>query len=155
MRKVFATAALCAAAIVAISAASGAAANGPLKVRGKASLNATPTNEATPPSTAEKTTSVAVTGKVKTQDTCAARRKVKFIYVTPAGSYPLSETAVTTRKGTFTATLPPPTGLTSKQNGSAVTVSATATQVSRKDKESGEKVRCLEASGINDFAVAV
>jgi len=36
-----------------------------------------------------------------------------------------------------------------------VTLSATAAQVTRKDKDSGEKVRCLEASGINDFVAAV
>jgi hypothetical protein len=63
---------------------------------------------------------------------------------------------VSSRNGSFTASLPfNSTGLTSKANGTAVTVSATATQVSRKDKDSGEKVRCLEASGINDFAATV
>ena len=32
---------------------------------------------------------------------------------------------------------------------------ATAAQVTRKDKDTGEKVKCLEASGINDFTATV
>jgi hypothetical protein len=155
MRKVQAAAALCAVAIVAVAAASGAAASGPLKVHGKVAVYATPNNTVTPPSTKAKTTSVTVTGKLKTQGTCLGGRKIEFIYVTPAGSTALTETATSTRNGKFTATLPAPTGLTSKQNGSAVTVSATSTQVTRKDRASGEKVRCLEASGINDFTDSV
>jgi hypothetical protein len=155
MRKVHAAAALCAVAIVAVAAASGAAAKGPVKVHGKVSVYATPTNTTDPGTGKTKTTSVTVTGKVKTQGTCLGGRKIEFIYVTPAGSTAVSQTATTARNGKFTATLPAPTGLTSKQNGSAVTVSATATQVTRKDKDSGEKVRCLEASGINDFTDSV
>jgi hypothetical protein len=156
MRKVHAAAALSAVAILAVVAASGAAAQGPEKVHGKVALTATPTNEVVPPSTKQKTTTVTVTGKVKAKSTCLAGRKIVFTEVTPSGSYTQSVTAVSSRNGSFTATLPfDSTGLTSKANGTAVTVSATATQVTRKDKDSGEKIRCLEASGINDFAAAV
>jgi hypothetical protein len=156
MRKVQGAAALSAVAIVAVAAASGAAAEGPLKVHGKAALTATPVNEVVPPSTKEKTTTITVTGKVKTQGTCLGGRKIVFTEVTPSGSYTQAVTAVSSRNGSFTATLPfNTTGLTSKANGTAVTVSATATQVTRKDKDSGEKVRCLEASGINDFAATI
>ena len=155
MRKVHAAVALCAAATVVVAAASGAAAKGPEKVHGKIAVYATPTNTTDPTTSKTKTTSVTVTGKLKTRGTCLGGRKVEFIYVTPAGSTPLTETASTARNGKFTATLPAPAGITSKQNGTAVTVSATAPQVSRRDKDSGEKVRCLEASGINDFSVAV
>jgi hypothetical protein len=154
MRKAYAAAALCAVAIVAVAAASGAAAKGPLKVHGKVSVLATPTNT-TDSEGKTTTTSVTVTGKLKTQGTCLGGRKIEFIYVTPAGSYTLTETATSARNGKFTATLPAPAGLTSKQNGSAVTVSATAAQVTRKDTKSGQKAKCIEASGIGDFSDAV
>jgi hypothetical protein len=155
MRKVFAAAALSAVAIVAVSAASGAAAKGPTKIHGKVSVFATPNNTVDSKGKT-KTTSVTVTGKVKTQETCQGHRKIVFTEVTPSGSYTQAVTATSARNGSFTATLPfDSTGLTSKANGTAVTISATATQVSRKDKESGDKVRCLEASGINDFTAAV
>lgn len=155
MRKVFAAAALGAVAIVALGAAVGAAAKGPLKVSGKASVFATPINTVDSKGKT-KTTSIEVTGKVKSRAACLAGRKITFTEVTPAGSYTQSVTAKSSAKGSFTATIPfDSTGLTSKANGTAVTISATATQVSRKDKETGDKVKCLEASGINDFAASV
>ena len=155
MRKVYAAAALGAVAIVAVSAASGAAAEGPLKIHGKVSLAATPINTVDSKGKT-KTTSVTVTGKVKAQAACLSGRKITFIEVTPSGSYGQSVTAKSNSKGAFTATLPfNSTGLNSKANGTAVTVSATATQVTRKDKATGDKVKCLESSGINDFAAAV
>jgi hypothetical protein len=155
MRKVQAAAALGAVAIVALCAASGAAAQGPLKVHGKATVFATPVN-AVDSKGKTKTTDIAVTGKVKTRPECAAGRKIVFTEVTPSGSYVQSVTATTNRNGAYTATVPfTTTGLTSKANGTAVTVSATATQVTRKDKDSGEKLKCLEASGIGDFAASV
>jgi hypothetical protein len=155
MRKVRAAAALGAVAIVAVAAASGAAAQGPEKVHGKIAVFATPVNTVDEKGKSH-TTSVEVTGKLKTQGTCLGGRKVQFTYVTPSGSYPATETATSTRNGKFTATLTfTPTGLTSKQTGTAVTLSATATQITRKDKDSGDKVKCLEASGINDFTAAV
>jgi hypothetical protein len=155
MRNVCAAAALSAVAIVAVGAASGAAAQGPLKVHGKTAVFATPTNTADSKGKV-KTTSIEVTGKVKSQSTCLAGRKIEFTEVTPAGSFVQTVTAVSSRNGSFTASLQfNSTGLTSKANGTAVTLSATATQVTRRDKDSGEKVRCLEASGINDFAAAV
>jgi hypothetical protein len=156
MRKVQAAAALSAVAIVAICAASGAAAQGPEKVHGKVAVFATPTNEIVPPATKAKTTTVTVTGKVKAKSSCLTGRKIQFTEVTPSGSYTQSVTAVSSRNGSYTATLPfNSTGLTSKANGTAVTVSATATQVTRKDKDTGDKVKCLEASGINDFTATV
>jgi hypothetical protein len=155
MRKVFAAAALGAVAIVALSAAVGAAAKGPVKVHGKVSLTATPTNTVDSKGKS-KTTSIEVTGKVKTRSACLAGRKIEFTEVTPSGSYVQSVTATTSRNGSFSVSLPfNSTGLTSKANGTAVTVSATARQVTRRDKDSGDKVKCLEASGINDFAAAV
>jgi hypothetical protein len=155
MRKVQAAAALGAVAIVAVAAASGAAAQGPLKVHGKTSVFATPTNT-TDSKGKVKTTSIEVTGKVKSRSACLAGRRIEFTEVTPSGSYVQAVTAVSSRNGSFTASLPfNSTGLTSKANGTAVTLSATATQLTRRDKESGEKVKCLEASGINDFAAAV
>jgi hypothetical protein len=155
MRKVQAAAALSAVAILAVVAASGAAAQGPLKVHGKTAVFATPVNTVDSKGKA-KTTAITVTGKVKSQSTCVAGRKIGFTEVTPSGSYVQPVTAVTTRNGSFTATLPfDTTGLTSKANGTAVTISATATRISRKDKDSGDKVKCLEASGINDFAASV
>ncbi len=155
MRKVFATAVLGAVAIVALTAAVGAAAKGAVKVHGKASVFATPTNTLDSKGKS-KTTEVQVTGKVKTRAACLAGRKIEFTEVTPAGSYVQSVTARTSRNGSFSATLPfNSTGLTSKANGTAVTVSATAVQISRRDPKSGEKVKCLEASGINDFTAAV
>jgi hypothetical protein len=151
MRKVYAATALCAVAIVAVAAATGAAAKGPVKVHGKVGVLATPTS-ATDSKGKIKTTSVTVTGKLKTQGTCLGGRKIEFIYVTPAGSYSLSETATSARNGKFTATLPAPVWpATSKTTGSAVTLSATAVQVNRKDTKSGQKAKCLEASGIGDF----
>lgn len=155
MRKVYFAAALGAVAIVAVAAASGAAAQGPLKVHGKTSVFATPVNTVDSKGKS-KTTSITITGKVKSQATCLAGRKIVFTEVTPSGSFTQSVIASSTRNGSFTATLPfDSTGLTSKANGTAVTVSATARQVSRNDKDSGEKVKCLEASGINDFTAAV
>ena len=155
MRKVQAAVALSAVAIVAVAAASGAAAQGPLKVHGKTAVFATPTNT-TDSKGKVKTTSIEVTGKVKTQSTCLGGRKIEFTEVTPSGSYVQTVTAVTSRNGSFTASLPfDSTGLTSKVNGTAVTLSATASQVTRRDKQSGEKAKCLEASGINDFTAAV
>jgi hypothetical protein len=155
MRKVQAAAALSAVAIVAVAAASGAAAQGPAKVRGKVAVFATPTNT-TDSKGKTKTTAVQVTGKVKSQDTCLAGRKIEFTEVTPSGSYVQTVIAVTSRNGSFTATLPfNSTGLTSKANGTAVTLAATARQLTRRDKDSGEKVKCLEGSGINDFTAAV
>jgi len=155
MRKVQAAAALSAVAIVAVAAASGAAAQGPVKVHGKVAVFATPINT-TDSKGKTTTTGVQVTGKVKSQGTCLAGRKIEFTELTPAGSFVQTLTAVTTRNGSFTATLPfVSTGLTSKANGTAVTLSATALQVTRRDKDSGEKVKCLEASGINDFTAAV
>ena len=155
MRKMYAAAALGAVAIVAVPAASGAAAKGPLKVHGKVSVLATPINT-TDSKGKTKTTSVTVTGKVKSKGACLSGRKITFFEVTPSGSYPQIVTAVSNGKGSYTATLPfVSTGLTSKANGTAVTVSATATQVTRKDKATGDKVKCLEASGINDFAASV
>jgi hypothetical protein len=155
MRKVYAAAALSAVAIVSVAAASGAAAQGPLKVSGKTSVFATPTN-----SVDEKgkthTTAVEVTGKVKTRPACAGGRTITFTFVTPAGSYVQGVTAVTNRNGAFTASLPfTPTGLNSKSQGTDASLSAFATQVSRKDKQTGEKVRCIEASGLGDFTVFV
>lgn len=155
MRKMYAAAALGAVAIVAVPAASGAATKGPLKVHGKVSVLATPINT-TDSKGKTKTTSVTVTGKVKAKGACLSGRKITFFEVTPSGSYPQSVTAVSNGKGSYTATLPfVSTGLTSKANGTAVTVSATATQVTRKDKATGDKVKCLESSGINDFAASV
>jgi hypothetical protein len=155
MRKVFAASALSAVAIAAAIAATGAAAQGPLKVHGKVALFPTPTNTVDSKGKTH-TTSLTITGKVKTQEACQGGRKIAFTFVTPSGSYTQSVTAKSTQKGAFTADLPfTPTGLTSKQNGTAITVSATATQVTRKDKETGEKVKCLEASGINDFTAYV
>src|SRR4051812_6218545 len=97
MRKVQTSAALSAAAIVAIAAASGAAAQGPEKVHGKVAVFAEAINTTTPPSTQAKTTSVEVSGKLKTRGTCLGARKIEFIYVTPAGSYALAETVTTAR----------------------------------------------------------
>jgi len=155
MRKVQAAAALSAVAIVAIAAASGAAAQGPAKVHAKVAVFPTPINT-TDSKGKTKTTGVQVTGKVKTQATCLAGRKIEFTEVTPSGSYVQTVTAVASRNGSFTASLPfNSTGLNSKANGTAVTLSATASQVTRRDKDSGEKVKCLEASGINDFVAAV
>jgi hypothetical protein len=155
MRKVFAAAALGAVAIVALGAAVGAAAKGPVKVHGKVSVFATPTNTVDSKGKS-KTTSIEITGKVKTRSACLAGRKIEFTEVTPSGSYVQSVTATTSRNGSFSASLPfTSTGLTSKANGTAVTVSATARQITRRDKESGDKVKCLEASGINDFTAAV
>lgn len=155
MRKMYAAAAFCAVAFVAVAAASGAVAQGPLKVHGKASVFPTPVNTLDSKGKAH-TTSITVTGKVKTRSACLAGRKVEFTEVTPAGSFVQSVTVTSTRNGSFTATLPfDKTGLTSKANGTAVTLSATATQVTRRDKDTGDKVKCLEASGINDFTAAV
>jgi hypothetical protein len=155
MRKVHAAAALGAVAIVAIFAASGAAAQGPIKVRGKASVFPTPVNTLDSKGKS-KTTSIQVIGKLKTRAACLAGRTIQFIEVSPAGSFVLNATVKTTGKGAFTATLPfNATGLTSKANGTAITVSATATQVTRTDKKTGDKVKCLGASGINDFAASV
>lgn len=155
MRKVQAAAAFCAVAIVAVAAASGAAAQGPFKVHGKAAVFATPTDTLDSKGKAH-TTSVEVTGKLKSRDACLGGRKIEFILVTPSGSYTQSVIATSSRNGSFTASVPfTPTGLNSKSNGTAVTLSATARQVSRKDKGTGEKVKCLEASGINDFTVQV
>jgi hypothetical protein len=155
MRKVQAAAALSAVAIVAVAAASGAAAQGPAKVHGKVAVFPTPINT-TDSKGKTKTTGVQVNGKVKTQATCLAGRKIEFTELTPSGSYVQTVTAVTSRNGSFTVTLPfNSTGLSSKANGTAVTLSATARQVTRKDKDSGQKVKCLESSGINDFTAAV
>jgi hypothetical protein len=155
MRKVQAAAALSAVAIVALGAASAAAARGPLKVHGKTAVFATPVNTVDSKGKT-KTTSITVTGKVKSQAACLAGRKIEFTEVTPSGSYVQSVIATSTRNGSFTATLPfNSTGLSSKANGTAVTLSASASQVTRRDKDSGEKVKCLEASGINDFTAAV
>lgn len=155
MRKVFAAAALGAVAIVALGAAVGAGAKGPSKVQGKASVLPTPVNTVDSKGKT-KTTSIQVTGKVKSKASCVAGRTIEFIEVSPAGSFVLDAKAKTNSKGAFTATLPfNSTGLTSKANGTAITVSATATQVSRKDKKTGERVKCLETSGINDFAASV
>ena len=155
MRKVQAAAAFCTVAIVAVAAASGAAAQGPLKVHGKASVFPTPVNTVDSKGKTH-TTSITVTGKVKTRAECLPGRKIVFTEVTPAGSCVQDVTAVSARNGSFTATLTfNNTGLTSKANGTAVTVSASATQVTRKDKDTGEKLKCLESSGINDFAASV
>jgi hypothetical protein len=155
MRKVHAAAALSAVAILAVVAATGAAAQGPLKVHGKAAVFATPINTVDSKGKT-KTTDIQVTGKVKTRAACLAGRKIEFTEVTPSGSYVQTVTVVSSRNGSFTASLPfNSTGLNAKANGTAVTLSATATQVTRRDKDSGEKVKCLEASGINDFAATV
>jgi hypothetical protein len=155
MRKVQAAAALGAVALLAASAATGAAAKGPLKVHGKAAVFATPINTLNSKGK-NVTTSLTVTGKVKTQSTCASGRKIEFIIIDPRGSVQQSTTATTTRNGSFSVTLPfDTTGLTAKQNGTTETISATATQVTRRDKDTGDKVKCLEASGINDFTAAV
>jgi len=155
MTKVHAAAALSAAAIVALSAASGVAAQGPLKVHGKTAVFATPVNTVDDKGKT-KTTSITVTGKVKSRAACLAGRKIEFTEVTPSGSYVQNVIATSSRTGSFTATLPfTSTGLTSKANGTAVTLSTTARQVTRRDKDSGDKVKCLEASGINDFAASV
>jgi len=155
MRKVHVAVASCAVVLFAVAAASGAAAQGPLKVHGKVSVFPTPVNTLDSKGKT-KTTSITVTGKVKSRAACLAGRKIEFTEVTPSGSYVQSVTATSTRNGSFTATLPfTNTGLTSKANGTAVTLSATAAQVTRKDKASGDKVKCLESSGINDFTAAV
>ncbi len=155
MRKVYSAAALGAVVIVAVFAASGAAAKGPLKLNGKVSVLPTPVNT-TDSKGKTKTESVTVTGKVKARGACLSGRKITFVEVTPAGSWTQSVTAVSNSKGVYSATLPfVSTGLTSKANGTAVTISATATQSSRKDKKTGDKVKCLEASGINDFAASL
>jgi hypothetical protein len=155
MRKVYAAAALGAVAIVAVAAASGAAAKGPLKINGKVGVTAAPVNTVDSKGKT-KTTEITVSGKVKAKSACLAGRKITFVEVTPAGSWTQSVTARSNGKGAFSATLPfTSTGLTSKANGTAVTVSATAAQLSRTDKKSGDKVKCLEASGINDFAASV
>ena len=155
MRKMYAAAALGAVAIVAVFAASGAAAKGPLKVHGKVSVLTTPINT-TDSQGKTKTTSVTVTGKVKARGACLSGRKITFIEVTPSGSYGQSVKAISNAKGSYTATLPfVSTGLNAKANGTAVTVSATATQVTRKDKATGDKLKCLESSGLNDFAASV
>jgi hypothetical protein len=134
----YAAAALGAVAIVAVPAASGLRPR-PLKVHGKVSVLATPINT-TDSKGKTKTTSVTVTGKVKAKGACLSGRKITFFEVTPSGSYPQSVTAVSNGKGSYTATLPfVSTGLTSKANGTAVTVSATATQVTRKDKATGTR----------------
>jgi len=155
MRKVSVAVALCAVAIAEATAATGAAAQGPLKVHGKVGVFAAPINTLDSKGKS-KTTQVTVTGKVKSRSECLAGRKIVFTEVTPSGSYTQSVTARSTRKGTFTATLPfDSTGLNSKANGTAVTISATAKQVTRRDKVTGDKVKCLEGSGINDFTAAV
>jgi hypothetical protein len=155
MRKVFAAAALSAAVLVAFIAASGAAAQGPLKVQGKTAVFATPTNTVDSKGKSH-TTSVEVTGKVKSSAACTGNRTITFTFVTPSGSYPVDVTAVTNRNGAYTASLPfTPTGLTSKAQGTDASVSATANTVSRKDKAPGQKVKCLQASGLGDFIVTV
>jgi len=155
MRKLYAAAALGAVAIVAVPAASGAAAKGPLKINGKVNVAATPVNTVDSKGKS-KTSEITVSGKVKAKSACLSGRKITFVEVTPAGSWTQAVTVKSNGKGAFTATLPfNSTGLTSKANGTAVTVSATASQLSRTDRKTGEKVKCLEASGINDFAAAV
>src|SRR4051794_13472189 len=155
MRKRQAAAVFSAAAIVALGTANAATAQGPIKVHGKTAVFATPVNTVDDKGKT-KTTSITVTGKVKAQSACLAGRKIEFTEVTPSGSYVQSVIATSSRSGSFSATLPfTSTGLTSKANGTAVTLSATARQTNRRDKDSGEKVRCLEASGINDFAASV
>jgi hypothetical protein len=151
MRKVQAVAALGAAATLAVAAATGASAQGPARIHGKVAVYATPTNTTDPNTSKTTTSSVEVTGKLKTQGVCLGGRKVEFIYVTPAGTQVLSETAISARNGKFSVRLPAPTGITSKQSGTAITLSATAAQVGRKDRSTGQKVRCLEANGITDF----
>jgi hypothetical protein len=155
MRKVQIAVALGAVAITAVAAASGAAAKGATEVNGSVAIIATPIDETVPPATKPTTTQVIVTGKVKAREACRSRRKIEFIEVTPSGSYVQAITAVSSRKGSFTATLPfDKTGLTSKQTGGSITVSATAKQVTRKDAD-GAKVKCLEATGITDFAATL
>src|SRR4029077_556784 len=100
-----AAAALGAIAIVAVPVANGAAAKGPLKVHGKVSVLTTPINT-TDSQGKTKTTSVTVTGKVKAKGACLSGRKITFIEVTPSGSYSQSVKAVSSGKGSYTATLP-------------------------------------------------
>jgi hypothetical protein len=155
MRKAYAAAALGAVTILAFGGASGAAAQGPLKVSGKTSVFATPTDTVDSKGKAH-TTSVQVTGKVKTRSACAGGRTITFTFVTPSGSYIQGVTAVSSRNGGFTVTLPfTPTGLTSKQNGTEISLASSAGTVTRKDKSTGEKVRCQEATGVADLNVNV
>jgi hypothetical protein len=141
----------CAAAIGAAGGVTSAFGAGPAKISGTANVQATPTDQATPPSTKVKTVSVAVSGNVKSRAACRGGRVLEFTYVTPAGSYTLPGTVTSDRSGSYSITLPAPEGVTSKQNGTAVTVSVVARQQTRKDKATGEKVKCLEAVGIADF----
>ena len=98
MRKVSTVTALCAVAIAVATAATGAAAQGPLKVHGKVAVFATPINTLDSKGKS-KTTQVTVTGKVKSRSECLAGRKIVFTEVTPSGSYTQSVTARSTRKG--------------------------------------------------------
>ena len=156
MRKLFVAAALCAVAIVAVAAVSGAAAKGKPKVPGKVSLLLTPSNQAVPPATKASTTNVTATGKLKARQACRAGRTIRFTYITPAGVYDLSETVKTASNGSFTVTLPRPrdTSVYKDKLPNTITVSASSDRLSRTDKDSGRKVICLDASGINDFTVS-
>jgi hypothetical protein len=156
MRKVFVAAALCAVAIVAVAAVSGAAAKGKPKLPGKVSVLLTPNNQVVPPATKPSTTNVTVVGKLKTRPACRSSRTIRFTYITPAGVYDLTETATTGSNGSFTATLPRPkdTSVYKDKLPNTITVSASTDRLSRTDKSTGEKVVCLDASGINDFTVS-
>ena len=151
MRKMFAAAALCAVAIIPVAAANGAAKKGVHKVSSKVNIVATPTNEAVPPSTKQKTTSITVTGTLKTQDACRGGRTIKFRYATPSGIWPLAQVATTDSKGHFTVTLPPPSGAYKTPN--TITVQASSKRLPRRDKATGGKVICLDNQlpGLADF----
>jgi hypothetical protein len=156
MRKLFVAAALCAVAIVAVAAVSGAAAKGKPKIPGKVSVLLAPHNEVVPPATKASTTSVTTTGKLKARPACRSGRTIRFTYITPAGVYDLDVTVKTGSDGSFRATLPRPkdTSVYKDKLPNTITVSANSDRVSRKDKDSGQKVVCLDASGINDFTVS-
>jgi len=155
MRKLFVAAALCAVAIVAVAAVSGAAAKGKPKVPGKVSLLLTPNDQVVPPATKASTTNVTATGKLKARPVCRSGRTIRFTDITPAGVYDLAETVKTGSSGSFTVTLPRPrdTGVYKDKLPNTITVSASTDRLSRSDKDSGQKVVCLDASGINDFTV--
>lgn len=136
------------------------AAPGVLAKKGPKQVGGTVTVTATPSTIETTTTTVAVSGNVKSSSSCRKGRTVRFSYTDPSGTTPLAETAVTKPNGDFSATLPKP--LTA--GPASVTLTATVDQATRKLKGKGKKkghakgkarkFDCLSISGQTVLTVA-
>jgi hypothetical protein len=145
MRKLISACAVCAVAVGLVVVP------GALGVKSAKQVGGTVTVSATPTIIESTTTTVTATGGVASNSGCKKDRTVHFSYVNGSTVTPLTETAITTSNGSYTATLPKPTDAAPASVTLRATVDALVRQVGSKKKgkktKRGRPFNCLGLTG--------